>query len=217
MSITCRLYIHRTVDVHFTIFSSSGTLLQGDIIKGMRELLIDFLRTMHQCNTRFVDSHASAYLQVVTHHGVEMCQSRTRDNGRIREKEQFIIGRDFRHRNMAQHIPFRKQTMFLVQYGTKQIVGIDNPFHQYIGMAFTNEQHPFLSCHIGATGFEHLHMVGILMTDIFGIEQMGSIGHQQEIGKALTQATEDNILRMRVVRTNHHNTLALLHGTQTTN
>ena len=146
-----------------------------------------------------------------------MRQGRIRNYRRIREEKQFVIGRDFRHRNMAQDIPFREQTMLLVQYGTKQVVRINNALHQHIGMPFTDEQYPFLGSHIRATCLEHLHMIGILMTNIFSIEQMGSIGHQQEISKALTQTTDNDILRVRVVRTNYHDSLALLHGTQTTN
>ena len=64
---------------------------------------------------------------------------------------------------------------------------------------------------------KHLYMVGILLANVFSIQQMRSIRYQQEFGKPFTQATDNHVLCVRVIRTNYYHTLALLQSPQTTN
>ena len=217
MRIASRLRIHRSVEEHGAILSCFGTFFQGNIVEGKRELLIHLFCTMNQSHTWRFDAHFAAHIHIVSDHSIQMIQLRIRNHRRIREEEQLIIRRYLGHGNMTQHIPFRKQAMLLVQYRTKQVIRIDNPFHQHIGMAFTHQEYAFLSSHIGTACLKHFHMVGILLTDVFGIQYMRCIRHQQEIGKALLQTSQNDIFRMRVVRTNYRNTLTLFHRPQTTN
>ena len=216
MGIASGLHIHRSVDKDISIFSGFGTLLQGDIIEGERELLVHLLRTMNQGDARCINSHLPTNSHIVTNHRIQMIQRRIRNHRRIREEQQLIIGRNLCYRDMTQHTSLRQETVFLVQHRTKQVVGIDNTLHQHVSMTFAHQEHTLLSSHIGTAGLEHFHMIGVLLTNVLSIYQMGGIRYQQEVSKTLTQTSDDDILRMRVIRTYHHYALTLLHGSQAT-
>ena len=60
--------------------------------------------------------------------------SRHRDNGGISKEEHLLVSGNLGHRHMGEHMAWAQDAVLLIQYRTKDHIGIDQPLHQDIGL-----------------------------------------------------------------------------------
>ena len=57
------------------------------------------------------------------------------NDGSIGEEQQLLVLRNLSHGHMGQHMALAQNALFLVQDGSKQHIGIDESFHQDVGLS----------------------------------------------------------------------------------
>ena len=99
------------------------------------------------------------------------------DDGRIGEEEQFLVLGNLCHRHMGEYMARTQDTRLTIEDGPQDDIGIDEAFHQDVGLAILTEGHSptgafFLVVTIDIDGLDESHLLSFL----YSVTGAGIIG-----------------------------------------
>ena len=116
-----------------------------------------------------------------------------------------MIQRNLCNSHMTQNISRGQQAFFFLQYSTQQIVGINESLHQNICLACTYQFNSQCGRLVGSRSNIYTDKIGRSRMQAVCNLHMRLIGDQEIFCYFFTQATNNNVFRMRVIGTYHSN------------
>ena len=170
----------------------------------MRELGTDLLRAVDECDARAFDAEVAAGADGILYHLDALLESGAGDDRRVREEQQLVIRGNLHHGQVRQNFPLGQETVFLVQDGMQEVVGVDDAFHQDVGFSVAHDLYGTSCGRVGIILRDDMHEVRILFQGRVSFQD-GRIANHQKFGDTLFQRAGYGILRIGVVGTDHGN------------
>ena len=136
------LKVERTVNNAVAELAIGGFLLDYYIVGSAGEMaLVNFLGAVDKRNLGLLDVQGMGNLSHIFHLLDALINRWAWYNCGIGEEQQAMKLWNVGNGDMSEHITLRQNACFLVENGTKQVVGVQQTFHQHVGAVFTNLAH----------------------------------------------------------------------------
>ena len=100
------------------------------------------------------DTEIAGGIDGISHDGIHLGDVGTRDDGGIGEDDGALPSGDVCHGDMCHHPTLFQDTVFLVEGGTQEYVGVHRAFHQDIGISRAHALHGSDACVVAIDAFK---------------------------------------------------------------